>query len=296
VNYLVVGRSGQVAQALIWRAGQLGLNLDAIGRPEIDLESPDGVIAAIMARSPNVVINAAAYTFVDQAEAEPERAHRVNGRGAQAVARGARAAGAALIHFSTDYVFGGDKPSPYLETDQLGPLSAYGRSKLEGEVLTLEANPRAVVIRTAWVYDAVHSNFVRTMLRLAKSRPHIDVVADQCGCPTYAGDLAEGALSVAAAQADRRAPSGVYHCVGQGETTWAGFAMEIFALAKARGGPSAEVRPIATAGFPTRARRPANSRLDCTKLATDYGVTLRAWREALATCMDGIAANGWRLE
>lgn len=200
-----------------------------------------------------------------------------------------------MIQISTDYVFDGAKPQPYVETDATAPATVYGRSKLEGEQRVLAANPRAVVLRTSWVYAAEGSNFVRTMLRLAKTQDQINVVCDQVGCPTFAGDLGEAILKVADSIGDV-GRFGVYHCAGSGETNWADLAKETFALSALRGGPSARVIPIAGRDYSTRAARPANSRLNCSKLADDYGVHLRPWREALAACLDDIAADGWRVE
>ncbi|MBX9747842.1 MAG: NAD(P)-dependent oxidoreductase, partial [Hyphomonadaceae bacterium] len=164
-----------------------------------------------------------------------------------------------------------------------------GASKREGEERVLAANPRAIILRTAWIYDSTGQNFVRTMLRSAHTRDEMSVVADQRGCPTYADDLADAALSIAA-QPDMY---GIYHCTGEGDATWAAFATAIFEASASRGGPSATVKPITTADYPTRARRPANSRLNCNKLARDYGLRLRPWREALSDCLDEIAAGGW---
>jgi len=292
VSIVVIGRSGQVARALVRRAAARGVRVQTFGRPELDLEHSDAAAALVAAMRPSVVINAAAYTAVDKAEDEVERAGRINAVGPASIARAAAAVDAPILHLSTDYVFTGDKPAPYIETDATGPTGAYGATKLEGERLVVAANPRAIVLRTAWVFNATGANFVRTMLRLARSRDEISVVADQRGCPTFADDLADAALSIAA----RPDHAGIYHCAGEGETSWAGFAEEIFAQSRARGGPTASVRPITTAEFPTRAKRPANSRLNCAKLTADYGLTLRAWREALAACMDEIAADGWRVE
>lgn len=292
MTILVIGASGQVARALVRRATARGLPIEALGRPDIDLEQPESAARAIAERRPRVVINAAAYTAVDKAEDEPERAHRINADGPGRAAKAAADIGAPFIHFSTDYVFPGDKAGAYLESDPTGPKGAYGRSKLNGEELIRDANPRAVILRTAWVFDAAGANFVRTMLRLARTRDEVGVVADQHGCPTFADDLADAALAVA----QRPETFGVYHCAGQGDTSWAGFAAEVFAQSRARGGPSASVRRISTADFPTRATRPANSRLDCAKLRADYGVEMRPWRQALGACLDEIAANGWRVD
>lgn len=292
MSILVIGRNGQLARALVRRAGARGVKVRVLGRPELDLVHADTIAAQITAQRPSVVINAAAYTAVDKAEDEPARAQAVNAEAAGAIARGAAEAGAAVIQVSTDYVFAGDKTSPYVETDPTGPTGVYGASKLAGEELVLAANPRAIVMRTAWVFDASGANFVRTMLRVAKSRPEVGVVADQRGCPTFADDLADAVLAVAA----RPERVGIYHCAGAGEISWAGFAEEIFAQSARRGGPSASVKHIGTSDYPTRAKRPANSRLDCAKLAADYGVVMRPWRDALGACLDQIAADGWRVE
>lgn len=287
MTLLIIGKAGQVARALARGASERGVQYAALGRPEFDLETFDGALPI----EPSAVINAAAYTQVDRAEDETDRARAINavapGKLAQATPRDG-----VFIHFSTDYVFAGDKPAPYAESDPVAPINAYGASKLEGERAVLAAHPRAVILRTAWVYDASGANFVRTMLRLAKTRDEINVVADQRGCPTFACDLASAALDIAA----RPIAFGVFHCAGSGETTWAAFAEEIFRLSAARGGPSAAVRPITAAEFPTRAKRPQNSRLDCSKLENEYGVRMRHWRDALAECIDEIAANGWSVE
>lgn len=287
MTFLIVGKTGQLARALATRATARGMPFEIAGRPELDLATFEGVLPG----KARAVLNAGAYTQVDRAEDDIEQARLVNGAGVGALARAAANADV-FVHFSTDYVFGGDKMTPYVETDPVTPINAYGASKLEGEEAALANNPRSVILRTAWVYDAQGANFVRTMLRLAKTRDELGVVADQHGCPTFSEDLADAALTIAA---EPRA-FGIYHCVGGGETTWAGFAEEIFALSRARGGPSAKVRHIATAEFPTRAKRPANSRLDCSKLERDYGVRMRPWREALSACIDKIAQSGWSVE
>lgn len=287
MTFLIVGKTGQVGRALAARAKARSLPVAVAGRPELDLATFDGVLPG----EPRAVLNAGAYTQVDRAEDDIAQVRLVNGAGVGALAR-ASANASVFVHFSTDYVFGGDKAAPYVETDPVAPINAYGASKLEGEQAALANNPRSVILRTAWVYDAEGANFVRTMLRLAKTRDEISVVGDQRGCPTFSEDLADAALTIAA----EPKAFGVYHCVGGGETTWAGFAEEIFALSGARGGPTATVKHISTAEFPTRAKRPANSRLDCSKLENDYGVRMRPWRDALAACIDKIAHNGWSVE
>lgn len=293
MKLFVAGREGQVARALARLAPAQGFTVTALGRPQLDLTRPETIAPIITEAAPDIIINAAAYTAVDRAEAERDEAFALNAAGAEALAHAAAAVGAPIVHVSTDYVFAGDKATPYAEDDVTGPRTVYGASKLAGEQRVADANPRAVIVRTAWVFDAQGQNFVRTMLNLARTRPVIDVVADQIGCPTYADDLAKALLAIAERGAVH---PGIYHCAGAGEATWAQFAEAIFALSAARGGPSARVRPIPASAYPKPAPRPANSRLDCSKLARDYDVRLRSWQEALADCLDAIAAAGWRVE
>jgi dTDP-4-dehydrorhamnose reductase len=292
---VIIGRAGQVARALAHEARAAPLALQVLGRPEFDLEHPAALQEAIKRAEPDIVINAAAYTAVERAETEPERAFQVNAVAAEAIARVASELGAAHVLYSTDYVFSGDKLGAYVEGDETAPRSVYGASKREGESRALSVNARTLVLRTSWVYDASGGNFVRTMLRLAKAKPKVDVVADQVGCPTFASDLAQATLR-AAGEARSVDKWGIYNCAGAGEASWATFAQAVFAGARARGGPFAEVNPIAARDFPSRVARPANSRLDCSKLAADYGIRMRPWEEALNTCLDELAADGWRVE
>ncbi|MCX7357996.1 MAG: dTDP-4-dehydrorhamnose reductase [Alphaproteobacteria bacterium] len=294
MSIVVIGKSGQVARALQRLARERGLPLVALGRQDFDLEHPS--IEAIADMRPTVVINAGAYTEVDQAESAKERAFAINAVGAEIAARASAKVGAAFVHYSTDYVFGGVKREPYVETDDVGPTSVYGASKLEGEMRVREAAPNAVVLRTSWVFDAEGKNFVRTMLRLAKSHREIKVVGDQYGSPTYALDLADATLNLAGKLQRGDGEPGIYHCAGTGETSWAAFAREVFARSVALGGPSAEIVPISTDQYPTKAKRPQNSRLDCSKLSRDYNITMRPWTESVAACVGSIAAAGWRVE
>jgi dTDP-4-dehydrorhamnose reductase len=223
---------------------------------------------------------------VDKAETESDLAHAVNGAGAGAVARAAKALGVPLVHVSTDYVFDGALDRPYRESDPTGPTGVYGASKLAGERAVLEAYPEgSAVLRVAWVYSPFGGNFVKTMLRLAADRDEVSVVADQLGNPTGALDIADGILMVAAnlAASDDASLRGVFHMTAQGEASWADFAEGIFATSAAQGGPSAAVRHITTAEYPTPAARPANSRLDCSLIARVHGVTLPEWRGSLGT-------------
>ena len=256
VDILVIGRSGQVATALVERAGPH--RVVALGRPEADLTDPDSLVAALAAVRPDAVFNAAAYTAVDAAEADEAAAHALNADGPGALARLCAERDVPLIHLSTDYVFDGTLDRPYREDDTTGPTSAYGRTKLAGERAVTAAGGRALIARTAWVYAPFGRNFVRTMLRLGAERDVMRVVADQRGNPTSALDIADALVAIAAAN-DWPATPEVVHLAGSGETTWHGFATAIFAASPYR----PRVDPVATADYPTPARRPANSRLDC---------------------------------
>lgn len=280
----VTGKSGQVVTALIERGPSAGHEVIALGRPEMDLADPASVTRALEAAAPDAVVSAAAYTAVDRAETEADVAHAINGAGAGAVARAARALGVPVVHISTDYVFDGMLDRPYRETDATGPTGIYGASKLEGEKEVLaEYGSNAAVLRVAWVYSPFGSNFVKTMLRLAGDRDRVSVVADQVGNPTSALDIADGILMVAAnlVASDRPALRGVFHMTAQGEASWADFAAAIFSASAEHGGPTAQVEPITTMQYPTPATRPANSRLDCARIDEVHGVVLPDWRESL---------------
>jgi dTDP-4-dehydrorhamnose reductase len=280
----VTGKSGQVVTALIERGTAAGHDVIALGRPEMDLADPTSVARALAAATPDVVVSAAAYTAVDKAETEAELAHAVNGTGAGAVARAARALGVPVVHVSTDYVFDGMLDRPYRENDATGPTGVYGASKLAGEEAVLtEHGDNAAVLRVAWVYSPFGANFVKTMLRIAGDRDEVSVVADQVGNPTSALDIADGILLVATnlVESGDAGLRGVFHMTAQGEASWADFAAAIFAASAARGGADANVRPISTAEYPTPATRPANSRLDCTRIAQVHNVKLPEWRTAL---------------
>ncbi len=290
----VTGQNGQVARALAETGAERGLEIVALGRPTLDLARPETVLPALLAAQAQIVINAAAYTAVDKAESEPEAAHAINAAGAGTVARAGRELGIPVIQLSTDYVFDGSRARPYREEDRTGPLGVYGSTKLGGENLVAAENPRHVILRTAWVYSPFGTNFVRTMVRLAATRPEVGVVADQHGCPTAAHDIAATVLAVAArllAEPDAVALTGVFHMAAQGEAVWADVAEAVFHRSAALGGPSASVKRITTADYPTPARRPANSRLDCSKLAATYGITLPPWRESLDACVGRLVAE-----
>ncbi|WP_273792598.1 dTDP-4-dehydrorhamnose reductase [Brucella anthropi] len=284
MKILVTGREGQVVQSLLEKASQRpDLEVIALGRPELDLTKPDTVRRAMEAIKPDLVVSAAAYTAVDLAEDEQELAFMVNAIGAEAVAEAAKACGVPIIHLSTDYVFAGDADEPYVETDVTGPCSVYGSSKLEGERLVAQANPQHIILRTAWVYSPFGKNFVKTMLKLAETRDALSVVSDQWGNPTSALNIADAIIQVAdhlAATPDF-STYGVYHLVGTGDTNWSGFARTIFSESAKLGGPTATVTDIATADYPTKAARPANSRLSTVKFQKMFNWSAPHWQSSL---------------
>ncbi len=267
------------------RAPLCGHEVIAVGPPELDLSAADddAVYAVLAAAKPDAIVNAAAHTAVDKAESERALAFAINAAGAGAVARAAARLDVPLVHVSTDYVFSGDKAEPYVETDPTGPTGVYGESKLAGEDAVRASGADFATLRTAWVYSPFGANFVKTMLRLAESRDELGVVDDQRGCPTSALDLADAVIAVAANLKASADPSlrGLFHAAGSGEGSWADLAEAIFATSATNGGPSARVNRIATADYPTPAKRPANSRLDCSKLAAVHGVRLPHWRHSV---------------
>jgi dTDP-4-dehydrorhamnose reductase len=288
MRILVTGVSGQVVTALRGAAdSKADVTVFALGRPDLDLEHPIGLESAFARHNPDILINAAAYTAVDLAEEEAVKAHAINGAAPGKIASAASALGIPIIQISTDYVFDGSKANPYVETDPVAPIGTYGRSKLVGEQAVAAATDNHAIIRTSWVYAATGKNFFRTMLRLAETRDEIAVVADQKGCPSFAPDIAEALIGVArnlVARSDTEL-RGIFHLAGSGATDWAGFAESIFAHSQAAGGRAATVRRIATVDYPTPARRPANSVLDCSKLARIHGVSMPPWQDAVRRCI-----------
>jgi dTDP-4-dehydrorhamnose reductase len=281
VRILVTGREGQVARALLERARFAdGIEVEAVGRPQLDLKDPASVLREIGGRKPDIVVSAAAYTEVDRAEDEPEIAMAVNMRGAEAVSEAAAAMRVPVIHLSTDYVFSGEGSEPHSEVDAPGPKTVYGRTKLAGERAVAAANSRHVILRTAWVYSPFGRNFPKTMLGLARQRDVIGVVSDQWGNPSSALDIADGILHIARTmdmivETERY---GVFHIAGTGSIGWSGFAEQIFSASREAGGPAAEVKPIATLDYPAKAPRPLNSRLSTDKLDRVYGWRAPDWR------------------
>ncbi len=289
---VVFGRSGQVGSELARAKLPAGARLSSIGREEADLAGPDADIAAALARhaagaAPVVVVNAAGYTAVDRAESDADACLGANARGPAAIARACAARGFPLIQLSTDYVFDGRKSVAYREEDATGPQSVYGRSKLAGEEAVRQATPAHVILRTAWVYSPFGTNFVKTMLRLGAERRELGVVDDQHGCPTAAKDIAAAIVSIAAQLAAGKTDGyGTFHYCGRGACTWFAFARAIFAHAAGLGHPVPSLRPITTAEYPTAARRPENSVLDCSKIRDVYNIDTRPWQTAVAACID----------
>jgi dTDP-4-dehydrorhamnose reductase len=282
VRILVLGKSGQLAQALT-RASPPDATISALGREALDLAGPESALSAALRRfAPALVINAAAYTAVDRAESEPDAAFALNRDGPAALARLCADLDVPLIHVSTDYVFDGSKAGPYREDDARAPLNVYGASKASGEDAVLTASARATVVRTSWVFGSRGENFVKTMLRLAQTRDEIGVVHDQVGRPTSADDLATALLTCGFALLDReRAAAGVFHFAGADDASWADLADATFAGAATRGMRTAVVKKIPSAAYKTVAQRPLNSRLDSRKFTAAFGVEPTPWRSAL---------------
>jgi dTDP-4-dehydrorhamnose reductase len=284
----VTGRHGQIAHALGERGMLAGATIVTLARPEVDLLLPAAIPAALAAAHADIIVNAAAYTSVDLAETDTEAVNAVNVVGAAAVAAAARSLAVPVIHLSTDYVFDGLLNRPYVEDDATHPINCYGKSKLASESSVVAANPNHAILRTGWVYSPFGKNFLRTMLAAALHRSEVSVVSDQVGTPTSAVDIADGILRVAKnilSNPGNAKMRGIFHMTASGEATWAEFAEAIFLASRAAGGPSADVRRISTADYPTSAKRPANSRLNSARLAEVHEVILPHWREAVPACI-----------
>lgn len=269
---LVFGKTGQVATEL-----QRQADVVALGRDEADLSDPEACADVIRSSGASTVINAAAYTAVDKAEDEETLANVINGGAPGAMARACDELGIPFLHVSTDYVFAGDGDQRWSEDDPVASPNAYGRSKLAGEQAVIAAEGNAAILRTSWVFSAHGNNFVKTMLRLAETRDALNVVADQIGGPTPAADIAAALLKMADAMKNGQ-QGGIYHFAGQPDTSWAGFAEEIFRQA----GKQVAVTGIPTSDYPTPAARPLNSRMDCGKIKQDFGIEAPDWKDGLA--------------
>lgn len=288
---LIVGRAGQLARCLVEEARAGDVVVVARGRPEFDLEDADAADRIVAEIEPQAVVNAAAYTAVDQAETEAAKAFAINRDGAARLAAAAARHGVPLVHVSTDYVFDGRKAAPYVEEDAPAPLNVYGRSKLEGEIAVRKNHSAALIVRTSSVYSPYGHNFVRTMLRLAETRDVVRVVEDQKAAPTSATDLARAMLTIVRQIVGGGAPGGVYHLAGGGAVSWFDFASAIFASSARRGYRVPRLEPITASAYPTAAARPANSVLDCRKAEQTFGVRLPAWQDSLEACLDHISVS-----
>lgn len=293
MRILVTGANGQLAVTLVeLAAGMPDISLVTASRPEFELSDCSSIRHAIFAAKPDIVVSAAAYTAVDRAEDERDLAYEINVVGAACVAETAASLRVPVIHISTDYVFSGDGTGNYTEDDEAKPKTVYGYTKLLGEHAVASANPRHTILRTSWVYSPFSTNFVRTMLRLASERSDVSVVSDQWGNPTSALDLAFAILLVASNPA--RDSSGTFHLTGTGNTNWSGFARHVFDLSQAAGGPFAEVHDIASSDYPTKARRPQNSRLSCDKFERVFGWRASSWQESAAAVVRRILASDYQ--
>lgn len=285
MKILVTGANGQVGHCLKQQLIEQDFDVVALTRSELDISDANAVDACIAAIKPAVIINAAAYTAVDKAEQEHELAYAINRDGAANLARAAKEIDAAILHISTDYVFAGDARGSYREIDATAPQGIYGKSKLAGEQAVVAANDKHIILRTAWVFGEHGNNFVKTMIRLGNNRDALGIVADQEGGPTYAGDIAAALIRIVKHYtAGNQTAWGIYHYSGLPHTSWFGFAQYIFAEVAEAGlyeKTIPQLNAITTADYPTPAKRPANSKLDCSKLAQTFGITPSDWQTAL---------------
>ncbi len=285
LSILISGQHGQVSRELQLRLGDLG-QLHVLGREQLDLAHPEAIREQVQALKPDLIINAAAHTAVDQAESEPELAFAINAQAPGIFAEEAAQLGIPLIHYSTDYVFDGSKDSPYNEDDVPNPLGVYGRSKLAGERAIAAVGGEHLILRTSWVYSQHGRNFLLTMQRLLQEKPELNIVADQIGAPTWAGTIALSTRALIERwQAGQAGAWGTYHLTAEGETSWFGFAQAIAEQLKAQGLACARLIPIPSSDYPTPARRPLNSRLDCSRLQREWQVSQPHWQQALIDCL-----------
>jgi dTDP-4-dehydrorhamnose reductase len=294
VKVLVTGREGQLAQSLNERRNDHPqLELLFAARPETDLSIPGSIAKAIEAARPDVVINAAAYTDVDRAEDEPELAWRINAEAAGEAALAAAAVDARIIQLSTDYVFDGSKSEPYVEADPVNPRNVYGASKLAGEERVRSTNSRHLILRTSWVVSPFGRNFVKTIIGAAASREVLTVVDDQHGRPTSALDLAGALVGIVGRwhAGDGVGLGSTYHVAGSGEASWFDLAVATMDECRRLGAPAAELRPIGSSEWPTRAARPHNSVLDCSRFERDFGFALPAWQSSLRGIVQRIVGS-----
>jgi dTDP-4-dehydrorhamnose reductase len=283
MKVLLTGANGQLGRCVRDVFANSEHDVIALDRQALDISSESTVASTIAFHNPEVILNAAAYTAVDKAESEPEQARAINGLAPGILAAAAKDVGARIIHISTDYVFDGGADKPYAECDLVNPQGVYGKTKLEGELAVQENIGAFVILRTAWVFSEYGNNFLKTMLRLGADRSELGVVADQVGCPTYAGNIASACLAIVDGFAEGNERYGIYHYAGNGAVSWHDFALYIFEEAQRQGVLAAfpKVNAIGTVDYPTPAKRPAYSVLDNRKIACDYGVVASDWRSAV---------------
>jgi len=285
MKILVTGANGQVGHCLQQQLANSHWEFVALTRAELDISDARAVENAVQQIQPDVIINAAAYTAVDKAEQESELAFAINRDGPAHLAHAAKRINAAILHISTDYVFAGDASGNYSEDAPTAPQGVYGQSKLEGEQAVIAANDKHIILRTAWVFGEQGNNFVKTMIRLGNNRDTLGVVADQEGGPTYAGDLAKALIAIVQQYVDRTTVAwGIYHYAGLPHISWFGFAKHIFAEVEQTNlykKAIPQLNAIATADYPTPAKRPANSKLDCSKIEKTFGIAASDWQLAL---------------
>lgn len=290
MKILVSGRSGQLARCLMEKAALRGdVELIAMGRPELDLLRPETLPAVLEQVRPEIVVSAAAYTAVDKAESEPDLAFTINCDGAGALAAAAERVGASVVHISSDYVFAGDKGKPYDETDPASPLGAYGLSKYAGELAVAAANPRNVILRTAWAHSPYGSNFIRTMLNLATTKKTVNVVGDRYGSPTSMLDVADAILHLVDRLDEHH--YGLYHLTCRGSTSWAGLARHVFAASRAIGGPWADVADISGDDYKSAAQRPIASPLNSSLFERRFSWAMPSWQQSATEVTQRIAGE-----
>ncbi len=287
MKILITGQHGQVSQALQTQLQGLG-ELIVLGREQLDLADAERIRQQVRVHRPDLIINAAAHTAVDQAENEADLAFAINATAPGVLAEEAKTLGSPLIHYSTDYVFDGSKPGPYTEADTPNPLGVYGQSKLAGEQAIAAVGGQYLILRTSWVYSNHGKNFLLTMQRLLQEKPHLRIVADQIGAPTWAVTIAASTRALIERwQAGKAGEWGIYHLTAEGETSWFGFAQAIGEHLRASGRACAELEAIPSSAYPTPARRPLNSRLDCSHLRQQWHVSQPLWQDALRECLAG---------
>jgi dTDP-4-dehydrorhamnose reductase len=293
MHVLVTGSNGQVGRELMDRGPRYGMTLDGVDIEDLDISDSAAVLEKIRDMNPAMLVNAAGYTAVDQAETDADTAYAVNRDGPRNLAEACAEKGIPLIHISTDYVYSGTKEGAYFEDDPVAPAGVYAKSKAEGDREVAVRSKKYIILRTAWLYSIYGLNFVKTMLKLGHEKETLRVVDDQHGCPTDAADLAEAILLIARQiQENRQVPWGTYHYCGKGRTSWYGFAKKIFEISsKYDSFILRRIQAVSTREYPTPAIRPANSVLDCSKIENTLGVALRPWEESLARMLERLYAS-----